>query len=87
MADPVVVSVTGEIAAKSVTGTITAVSVSANINEYGWYGFSWYKDFSAAGLAGYQISDFPDIPMDSPLLVYNVTSAAKDPNSYGDWET
>lgn len=85
MPDPTIVSITGEIAAKNITGTIEPVSISVNINEYSWYaGPKLYYDFSQ--LPNYQITDFTDLPLDSAIVLHEVTSATKDPNSYGEWE-
>ena len=85
MADPTIVSIVGTIAPINITGTIKPVSVSVNINEYGWYaGPKLYLDFSQ--VPDYQITDFPDLPMDSPIILHEVTSAIKDKNSYGGWE-
>ncbi len=89
MADPTLVSVTGEIDNASVTGTvIETVSVTATDNEFNWYAsVTLYADFAAAGAAGYQITDFPDAPMDSPLIVRAVTNTAQDFHRYANWET
>ena len=85
MADPTICQITGTIADKNITGSIVPVSVSVNINEYGWYaGPQLYFDFSQ--VPDYQITDFPDLPMDSPIILHEVTSAVKDKNSYGGWE-
>ena len=89
MSDPTLVSITGTIVdTVTLTGTIVdTVSIVATDNERGWYApVRMYSDFAAAEAAGYRISDFPDVPMDSALVVTEVESAAQDFHLYANWE-
>lgn len=87
MPDPTIIEVTGTIEPVTVTGEITeTVAVSVNINEFGYYaGPKIYKDFSE--LPDHQMTDFPDLPLDSAIVLHEVTSEYFDPNTYGNWET
>ncbi len=72
----------------SVTATALPQSISVtNIeDEYGYYApCVHYADFEAA--AKYNPSQFPDYPLNAPLIVIEITNGDTDFNSYGNWET
>jgi len=86
MADLISITATCE---QSISVTATAERTITIVNtedEYSYYAPRvHYANFEAA--ARYNPSQFPDYPMDAPLIVIEVTSGEQNFNTYGAWET
>lgn len=71
----------------SVTGIAErTIALTNTEDEFGYYAPRvHYANFEAA--AKYNPSQFPDYPLDAPLIVIEVTNGDIDYNKYGSWET